>query len=301
VNPTRRPPSEWVRTVREDLRIISEELWTAAHARLHQARVTLATAIGQRALVRRDYESKYLLTEFVRCATCGGSITVVSRQHGAERAYFYGCLTNWKRGAICRNDLVLPIDRVNDAVLKALAGDVLRPAVVSAIIDGFLAAILPADVETRVEALQCDLRALDTKIANWRGLLTGSVVDGRQLLREVLEAPLRFVRDGPTYRFTAPVAVGQIIAGRCRRFLFPGVRIAAPEAAPMAILRTRQATIENTVLDYLLEERSEQKRSYKDVRDVFPRFAVEMGFETLPSGRGEPPAWCDAALQPPPA
>jgi hypothetical protein len=33
----------------------------------------------------------------------------------------------------CPNEL--PIDRVNDAVLKAIAGDVLRP--VSAIIDGF--------------------------------------------------------------------------------------------------------------------------------------------------------------------
>jgi hypothetical protein len=59
---------------------------------------------------------------------------------------------------------------------------------------------------------------VQAQIANWRGLLTGSVVvDGRQLLREVLEAPLRFVRDGPTYRFTAPVAVWQIIAGAVLR------------------------------------------------------------------------------------
>jgi hypothetical protein len=46
---------------------------------------------------------------------------------------------------------VLPIDRVNDAVLKALAGDVLRPTVVSAIIDGFLKELLPANVEGRVK------------------------------------------------------------------------------------------------------------------------------------------------------
>ena len=30
------------------------------------------------------------------------------------------------------------------------------------------------------------------KVADWRGLVSGSVADGRQLLREVLEAPLRF-------------------------------------------------------------------------------------------------------------
>ena len=42
---------------------------------------TMATAVARRHIVRRDYESKYLLTGFVRCATCGGSITVVSRSH----------------------------------------------------------------------------------------------------------------------------------------------------------------------------------------------------------------------------
>ena len=208
----------------------------------------------------------------MRCASCGGSIAVVSRAHGRQRAYFYGCLTNWKRGpTICRNDLILPISRVDDAVLKAIAGDVLRPAVVSAIIDGFLDQLLLANVETRVDDLHRELRILDTKIqrltaaveqgaaalpsiiarlaerqqerealvaaigsaqtmqqicvdragieatvqravADWRGLLGGSVADGRQLLREVLEAPLRFTPEGKTYRFTAPVATGTLIA-----------------------------------------------------------------------------------------
>ena len=50
-------------------------------------------------------------------------------------------------------------------------------------------------------------------VANWRGLMSGSVADGRQLLREVLAAPLRFTPDGKTYRFTAPVATDELIAG----------------------------------------------------------------------------------------
>ncbi len=251
---------------------MTDEQWEAAHTRLQQSRITMTTDIGQRALVRRDYESKDLLTGFVRCATCGGSITVVSRQHGQQRVYFYGCLTNWKRGApVCANDLVLPIDRVNEAVLKAIGGDVLRPAVVTAIIDGFLEQLLPANVETRADDLRRELRALDAKIAHlaagveqggplaslvalltarqaerdallaalgaaealhqiqrdrtaieaevqaqvgtWRALLNGSTVDARQMLREVLEAPLRFERDGKTYRFSGPVATGKLIAG----------------------------------------------------------------------------------------
>jgi hypothetical protein len=39
------------------------------------------------------------------------------------------------------------------------------------------------------------------------------VADGRLLLREVLAAPLRFTPDGKTYRFTAAVATGELIAG----------------------------------------------------------------------------------------
>jgi hypothetical protein len=62
-----------------------------------------------------------------------------------------------------------------------------------------------------------DRAAIEAKVqravADWRGLLSGSVADGRQLLRDVLEAPLRFERDGKTYRFSAPVAKGKLIAG----------------------------------------------------------------------------------------
>jgi hypothetical protein len=51
------------------------------------------------------------------------------------------------------------------------------------------------------------------KVADWRGLLNGSIADARQMLREVLEAPLRFTPEGKTYRFTGPVATGKLIAG----------------------------------------------------------------------------------------
>jgi hypothetical protein len=39
------------------------------------------------------------------------------------------------------------MNRVNDTVLEALAGDVLRPAVVSAIIDGVLEQLLPRNID----------------------------------------------------------------------------------------------------------------------------------------------------------
>ena len=56
-------------------------------------------------------------------------------------------------------------------------------------------------------------RTTQEQVANWRGLLTGSVEDGRQLLREALETPLKFERVGQTYKFSATVATGRLIAG----------------------------------------------------------------------------------------
>jgi hypothetical protein len=50
-------------------------------------------------------------------------------------------------------------------------------------------------------------------VSAWRDLLRGSMADARQLLREVLAAPLKFERVGSTYRFSAPVKTGELIAG----------------------------------------------------------------------------------------
>jgi hypothetical protein len=80
--------------------------------------------------------------------------------------------------------------------------------------DALVADIASADTLHRIHI---DCAAIEAKVqaavADWRGLLSGSVADGRQLLREVVEAPLRFEREGETYRFMAPVATGKLIAG----------------------------------------------------------------------------------------
>ncbi|HSL21511.1 MAG TPA: hypothetical protein VK886_08245 [Vicinamibacterales bacterium] len=164
---------------------------------------------------------------------------------------------------------MLPIAVVDDAVLKALAGDTLRPAVARAIIDAVFEALQPNALTANVATLRSDLRALDKKIANlteaieeggaavaplvqqlstrqkeregllialasaeaplehWRKLLTANVEDGRQLLREVLEGPLRFTPEQRTYRFEGDVATGRSVAGLvgvppCVASLMPG-------------------------------------------------------------------------------
>ncbi len=171
-DPSNRPESEWLRVPVPELRIVTDEQWTAVQARLSRIRTRLATARGDRPIVRRDVESAYLMSSFARCALCGGTLSVVSRDHGRQRAFYYGCLAFHKRGSnICSNRLVMPVSIVDEAVLRALAGDALRPEVVLAIVDAVFEEMKPATVTANVEALHADLRRLDRKIANLMGAI----------------------------------------------------------------------------------------------------------------------------------
>ena len=128
-----RPDAEWITIAAPDLRIVSDALWTAARERLTGIKARLmASSHGQCGRRSRDVESVHLLAGFARCAVCGASFYPLSRSHGRERAFFYGCSAHHKRGqAVCGNGFVMRKERIDEAVLPtALGGDVLRPAVV---------------------------------------------------------------------------------------------------------------------------------------------------------------------------
>ena len=74
-------------------------------------------------------ESKYLLSGFVRCGVCGGSIV----QSGIAMKSVYRCWYNWSRGpSVCANTLTVPQDRADLTVLRAIERDVLDPEIVEA-------------------------------------------------------------------------------------------------------------------------------------------------------------------------
>lgn len=173
-----RPEAEWVTYERPELRIVSEALWQAAHARLvrvgeqQNARGQFGAAIQRR---NRDIDSKYLLSGFARCATCGGTLSPLTR--GSHRERFYGCFAHAKRGAtICDNALVLPVGRVDEAVLAELTRT-LRPAVVRIMLDRVFEALKPRTVTANLDTLRAQGRALDTKIAR----LTAAIEEGKAL------------------------------------------------------------------------------------------------------------------------
>jgi hypothetical protein len=103
----------------------------------------------------------------------------MSRAHGGQRAYFYGCLSFHKRGAaVCQNNSIVRIERVDEAVLETIGGEVLSPAVVAAVVSGVLDAFA-ADDTSPVERLRAELVKLEGEIARLAdAIATGGQLDG---------------------------------------------------------------------------------------------------------------------------
>jgi DNA invertase Pin-like site-specific DNA recombinase len=247
-----RHTDEWMRLEVPALRIVAEPLWHASRERLSGVKNRLMAASGGRIGQRsRDIDSHYLLPGFSRCGVCAGAMGALSRSHGGARAFFYGCVANHKRGkSVCDNATVVRMDHVDAAVLAAFGGDVLRPEILEAVIEGVFAALdegvsqederrlrrelaaveqeaarltaavaaggqlealvtalrerqvratdLSARLATATQALRKPNRRelerrVRRKLEDWRRLLTRHVQDGRQLFREVLRGPIRFL------------------------------------------------------------------------------------------------------------
>ena len=108
-----------------ELRIVSDDVWNAVRTRLDGVRTRMRTG-GY----RRDVESKYLLSGFARCAVCGASFYPLSRSHGKQRAFFYGCSAHHKRGAqVCGNTVVQRMETIDDAVIAELKPQTLKRTV----------------------------------------------------------------------------------------------------------------------------------------------------------------------------
>lgn len=110
------------------MRIIAEELWTAAQAQIRAQR--LSTNIRARAK-----DSKYLLPGLARCAWCNGGLHVRQRTRSNGRhLYFYACTSHFNRGeSVCRNLVQFPMAEIDRAVIRRIA-NLLRPELVDEVL-----------------------------------------------------------------------------------------------------------------------------------------------------------------------
>jgi DNA invertase Pin-like site-specific DNA recombinase len=129
-----RPTEEHLVIEAPQLRIVSEELWGAAHARLAADRARYTGRPKGRPPAARGH---YLLTGMAVCGVCGGGIEATTRTHGAgQRVRFYSCARAQRSGdAVCTNRLAIRGDSVDAAVLElmetAVLSDDVRDAAIS--------------------------------------------------------------------------------------------------------------------------------------------------------------------------
>lgn len=130
-----RSQAEWIQVEAPELRIVSEDLWNAAHRRLNDTRKLYLRGTDGQLWGRPVHgaDAKYLLAGMLACARCGGNLDVRSRSHGTRRAHFYSCSTYIRKGkAICPDELLAPMPALDDHVLSWFERELLDPEVLEA-------------------------------------------------------------------------------------------------------------------------------------------------------------------------
>jgi site-specific DNA recombinase len=215
------PSSEWLMVDAPDLRIVDEELWTAAHARLERTRQTYSLH-HRRPSGRPEagIESRHLLSGFVVCGACGGSMHAIRRtsRRGAARVY-YVC-NGWRVNGTCGNSWSLHLEDLDALVLAALHEDVLTPDLVDDVVNRAveLSTEQSASLSGRREALEGDLRRVEAELARLAEAVAGGdslptlmdAMRARERRRADLRAQLEHV-DGLA-RAGAPVVTASLRA-----------------------------------------------------------------------------------------
>ncbi len=110
-----RPRDQWIIVDQPDLRIVPPELWQKVQARLNNPNAA-ASRPGRR--------GKYLLTGILKCAECGGSMTLIDRR-------CYGCGTRHRGGDFaCSNPIRLRRTKLEDHLLAEVRQELLAPNVI---------------------------------------------------------------------------------------------------------------------------------------------------------------------------
>jgi len=149
-----RRPDEWVEIDAPELRIVPQDLWDRARARMAACR------IGGKPMAPAQH--RYLLSGFVKCATCGWNYIITTR-------HSYRCGTFKSRGPVgCSNSLAVSRRRLEATVLGALRTRLYTEERIRAITDRVREALVERArrhaLETRSENRTKERRRIEREI-----------------------------------------------------------------------------------------------------------------------------------------
>ncbi len=125
------PESEWITFDRPELRIVTDALWSATHARLTAARENYLRTNDGRLQGKPDHglESKYFLSGFLRCGVCQGRLVAI------ESGRSYACATAYRRGRDqCAASKRIAREKLDRVILDVVDKVILNPDNVAKIV-----------------------------------------------------------------------------------------------------------------------------------------------------------------------
>ncbi|WP_194954762.1 recombinase family protein [Sphingopyxis solisilvae] len=147
------PESEWIRNAVPELRIISDELWSAVK-RQQEIVADRYVGIKQAAQARSLHQTRrpaYLLSGLLECGVCGGTYALVV----GER---YGCVGR-HRGHSCTNGRTIRRAELERRALAGIADRLVSADKIDAAVAAYVAHINGENRERRIQA-DADVRAL---------------------------------------------------------------------------------------------------------------------------------------------
>ncbi len=178
------------------LRIVSEDLWQAVHARARgEHRAYFASTAGRPA-ERQDTgrTSKYLLSGLMRCSCCGSSMVGSNITYGSGRTRrpepAYLCSYYKSRGStVCDNSRRPRAADVDARVISAIDSQFMTAAAIDYVVDLVIKAVVDArrTAPDRLKAIEAELRQVTRELDR----LITLVVDGRAPQRVTEEIALR--------------------------------------------------------------------------------------------------------------
>ncbi len=203
-----RDAHEVIRVEAPHLRIVSDELWAAAHAQMQEKRSRSTTPIASKKAGRPPV---YLLSGLVKCSVCGGSLTVVNSRDGATPIKVYVCSFRRDRGeSVCKNSHGRPVEKLDAGVLNWVNSNILSEELVLDALKSLRRRMIEKSRTTtrelpRLESEAAKLKAqvanlvdilASTPKANASALIAG--LNERQDELNALDARLRTIKAAPS-------------------------------------------------------------------------------------------------------
>ena len=118
-------PEEWIVSNVPELRLIEDDLWDIVQS-LQEKRSRNTRTTSPDWTQRRP---KHLLSGLIKCASCGGGMTLSSR-------VYFGCAASRNKGT-CDNRLTIRLDRLEDAVLSGLQERLVTPQLTKTFVEEY--------------------------------------------------------------------------------------------------------------------------------------------------------------------